>query len=57
MLITTRSSNKPASNENDGNRSISSKNDDNKLVYEKNDGINEVNGFGIDKNGVEYVKK
>ena len=57
MLKTTESLNKPASSRNNGSRSASSRNNNSRPVSRKNNGNNEVNGFGVSGNGVEYAKK
>ena len=57
MLKTTRSPNKPAPNRNNGSRSASSKNNNNRPTFGKNNSNDEVDGFGIDRNGMEHAKK
>ena len=57
MLKTTGSSDKPALSRNNGNKSASSRNNDNKSASKRNNGNGKVNGFGVDRNGVEYAKK
>ena len=57
MLKTTELPDKLASSRNDGSRSASSKNNDSKLASERNSSNNEVNGLGVDRNGVKHAKK
>ena len=57
ILKTTRSPDKPAPSRNDGSRSASNKKDNNRLVFGKNDGNDEVDGFGIGRNGIKHAKK
>ena len=57
MLKTTRSPDEPASSRNNGSRSAFSRSNDSRLAFGKNDGNSEVNGFGVDGNGVEHTKK
>ena len=57
MLKTTGSFHKPASSKNDGSRLASDKNNNNKPASGRNDGNSEVDGFGVGRNGVAYVKK
>ena len=57
MLKTTRSLNKPVFRKNDGSKLASGKNNNSQPAFGRNDGDNEVNGFGISRNGVEQAKK
>ena len=53
----TRSPDEQAFSRNDGSYSAPSRNDSSKLASERNNGNNEIDGFGINKNDVEYAKK
>ena len=57
MLKTTRLLDKPAFNKNDNSKSALNRNNDSRLAFEKNDNINEVDGFGMSRNDMEYAKK
>ena len=57
MLKTTGSPNEPAPSRNDGSRSASNRNNNSRPAFGRNDGDDEVDGFGIGGNGVEYAKK
>ena len=57
ILKMTRSSDKPAPSKNNGSRSASNKNNNSKPAFGKNNGNNEINKFGVDRNGVEHTKK
>ena len=57
MLKTTRSPHKLAQSKNNGNKSASSKNNNIKSAFGKNNGNSGVNGFGVNRNGVEHAKK
>ena len=57
MLKTIRSPDKPTSNKNNSSMLAFSKNNDSRPASKKNDENNEVNGFGVSRNGIEYAKK
>ena len=57
MLKTIRLPDKPASSRNNGNRSASSRNDNSRPVFRSNDNNSEVNRFGVNRNGMEHIKK
>ena len=57
ILKTTGLPDKSASNRNDGSRSASSKNNNSRPASRKNNGNGEVNGFGVGRNSVKYIKK
>ena len=57
MLKMTGLPDKPAPSKNNGSRSVSNKNDNSKPIFGKNDGNDEVDGFGIGRNGGEHAKK
>ena len=57
ILKTTGLSDKPAPSKNNGSKSASSKNNNSKLISGKNNGDGEIDGFGVDGNGVEHAKK
>ena len=57
MLKTIGSLDEPASSRNNGNKSASSRNNNSRPAFEKNDGNNKVNGYGINRNGMEHAKK
>ena len=57
MLKTIELPDEPAPSKNDGSKSASSKNDDSRPASKKNNGDNEVNGFGVSRNGVEHAKE
>ena len=57
MLKTTKSSDKPASNRNNGSRSAFSRNDNSRPASRRNNGDGEVDGFGVSGDGVEHAKK
>ena len=57
MLKTTRLPDEPASSRNNGSRSASNRDDNSKPASGRNDNNGEVDGFGVDRNGVEYIKK
>ena len=57
MLKTIGLPNKLAFSKNNGSKSASYRNNNNKPICKKNNGNSEVNGRGVNKNGVEYAKK
>ena len=57
MLKTTGLPDKPATGRNKDSRSASSRNNNNKLFSRKINGNSKFNGFGIDADNMEHVKK
>ena len=57
MLKTIRSLDKLAPSRNNSSRSVFSKKNNSKLASRKNNGNNEVDGFDIGENSIEYAKK
>ena len=57
MLKITRLFNESALNKNNSSKSAFSRNNNSRPVFKRNNGNNKVNRFGVDRNGVEYVKK
>ena len=57
MLKMIESPDKPTPSKNNGKKSASSRNNNSRSVFEKNNGNSEVNGFGVGRNGVKYIKK
>ena len=57
MLKITRLFDEPALSKNHNSRLVFSSNNNNTLAFGKNDGNDEINRFGIGKNGMMQTKK